>query len=145
MPVPDQDNVSEASADKRDASLELSRKLVSLAAERTLTSWIRTALSLMALGFVIDRFGLILHRLPSATSTSELYPRMLSTWGGSVLVGMGVLMALGAGIRYLRFAISFRKQRHTPLGSSLFVGAAFAITLGLFGIALIILLVAVLP
>lgn len=145
MPAPDKDTRTKASADKHEASLELSRKLVSLAAERTLTSWVRTALSLMTLGFVIDRFGLILHRLPSSASTSELYPRMLSTWGGSVLVGMGVLMALGAGIRYLHFAISFRKQRHTPLGSSLFVGAAFAIALGLFGIALIILLVAVLP
>ncbi|MGA7298419.1 MAG: DUF202 domain-containing protein [Rhodanobacteraceae bacterium] len=133
------------SARHDEASLELSRKLVSLAAERTLTSWIRTALSLMALGFVIDRFGLILHRLPSTHSGPELYPRMLSTWGGSILVGMGVVMAVGAGIRYLHFAIGFSRDGSTRLGPSLFIGAAFALALGLFGIALIILLIAVLP
>lgn len=126
-------------------TVELSRRLVCLAAERTLSAWIRTSLSLMALGFVIDRFGLILHRLPSVPGKAELYPRMLSTWGGSALVGMGVLMAVGAGIRYLHFAIGFRRQRSTELGPSLFIGAAFALALGLFGIVLIVLLVAVLP
>ena len=52
--------------------VELARRLVYFAAERTLTSWVRTALSLMALGFVIDRFGLILdmlHAGPAATTT----------------------------------------------------------------------------
>ncbi len=133
------------SADHEDTSLELSRKLVFLAAERTLSAWIRTALSLMALGFVIDRFGLILHRMPSEVGTSSLYPRMLSTWGGSLLVGMGVLMALAAGIRYLHFAMAYRRQRSTVLGPSLHVGALFSLGLALFGMALIVLLVAVLP
>ncbi len=133
------------SEEHEETSLELSRKLVSLAAERTLTSWIRTALSLMALGFVIDRFGLILHRLPSTHSGPELYPRMLSTWGGSILIALGVVMAIGAGIRYLHFAIGFRKNGSTRLGPSLFIGAAFSLALGVFGIALIILLIEVLP
>jgi len=128
-----------------ESTLELSRKLVVLAAERTLSSWIRTALSLMALGFVIDRFGLILHRMPSVGGTSPLYPRMLSTWGGSALVGMGVLMALGAGIRYLHFASAFRRDRSTALGPSLPVAAGFSLGLAAFGIVLIVLLVAVLP
>lgn len=132
-------------SDHEDTSLELSRKLVFLAAERTLSAWIRTALSLMALGFVIDRFGLILHRMPSEAGTDQLYPRMLSTWGGSALVGMGVLMALAAGIRYLHFAIGYRRDRNTELGPSLHVGAWFALGLAAFGTALIVLLVAVLP
>ena len=133
------------SSDPAESTLELSRKLVVLAAERTLSAWIRTALSLMALGFVIDRFGLILHRMPSAQGPSSLYPRMLSTWGGSALVGMGVLMALGAGIRYLHFAQSYRRDRSTVLGPSLPVAAWFALGLAAFGIVLIVLLVAVLP
>ncbi|MBB6183661.1 YidH family protein [Oleiagrimonas soli] len=128
-----------------DTSLELSRKLVVLSAERTLSSWIRTALSLMALGFVIDRFGLILHRLPSSGTHAPLYPRMLSTWGGSILVGMGVLMTLAAGIRYLHFARGYRREHRTALGPSLHMGALFALLLAAFGTALIVLLIAVLP
>ena len=133
------------SSDPAETSLELSRKLVVLAAERTLSAWIRTALSLMALGFVIDRLGLILHRMPSNLGSMPLYPRMLSTWGGSALVGMGVLMALAAGIRYLHFALAFRRDRSTALGPSLQVGALFALGLAVFGIVLIVLLIAVLP
>jgi len=132
-------------SEHEDTSLEMSRKLVRLAAERTLTSWIRTALSLMALGFVIDRFGLILHRLPSVPGSDPLYPRILSTWSGSVLVGMGVLMSLAAGLRYLHFAIGYHREQRTELGPSLHIGAWFALALAAFGIALIVLLVAVLP
>ncbi len=128
-----------------DTALELSRKLVYLAAERTLTSWIRTALSLMALGFVIDRFGLILHQIPAPSGHAQLYPRMLSTWGGAILIGMGVLMALAAGIRYMHFALSYHRNRSTRLGTSLHLGALFALFLALFGSALIVLLVSVLP
>lgn len=132
-------------SEHEETSLDMSRKLVRLAAERTLASWIRTALSLMALGFVIDRFGLILHRLPAEAGADPLYPRMLSTWSGSVLVGMGVLMALAAGIRYLHFAIDYQRRENTDLGPSLQVGAWFALGLAAFGLALIVLLVAVLP
>ena len=127
-----------------ESALELSRKLVFLAAERTLSAWIRTSLSLMALGFVIDRFGLILHRLPSNASHMPLYPRMLSTWGGALLVGMGVLMALAAGVRYLHFARGYQRNRSTVLGPSLHVGALFALLLAVFGGVLLVLLVAVL-
>lgn len=49
-----------------DSSSEQSRRLVYFAAERTLTSWIRTALSLMTLGLVIDRFDLVLRQVVGA-------------------------------------------------------------------------------
>ena len=37
---------------------------VFFAAERTLLAWNRTSLSLMAFGFVIERFGLFVHISP---------------------------------------------------------------------------------
>jgi putative membrane protein len=125
--------------------IQLSRRLVYFAAERTLSAWIRTALSLMALGFVIDRFGLILHMLPRDASRSQLYPRMLSTWGGSLLIAMGAIMALGAGARYLHFAIAFHRKGSTQVHHGIFVGAAFAVLLALFGVVLVVLLHAILP
>jgi putative membrane protein len=128
-----------------ETSVDLSRKLVYLAAERTLSAWIRTALSLMALGFVIDRFGLIVHRMPSEPGHNPLHPRMLSTWGGSILVAMGALMALTAGIRYLNFARGYHRERATRTGHSIYMGSLFALLLALFGIILIIVLTTILP
>lgn len=127
-----------------DSSLEQSRRLVYLAAERTLAGWIRTALSLMALGFVIDRFDLILRNVTGVSTRSLSYSRLLSAWGGSVLVGMGVLMAVAAGIHYLHFARRFAHDRDTRVGHSLVVGAGFALLLGVFGLALLGVLVIVL-
>jgi putative membrane protein len=40
-----------------------------LAAERTLSAWIRTSLSLMGFGFLVARFGLFLEELPAAHHT----------------------------------------------------------------------------
>ena len=43
------------------------QRLVYFAAERTLMAWVRTALGLMALGFVTDRFGIVVRQtLPQA-------------------------------------------------------------------------------
>jgi len=39
---------------------------VLFAAERTLLAWNRTSVSLMAFGFVIERFGLFIHMLGKA-------------------------------------------------------------------------------
>ncbi len=128
--------------DERDP-IELSRRLVYLAAERTLTSWIRTALSLMALGFVIDRFALVLDLMPAASTHAQTYAHAPWTWSGSVLIGMGGAMALGAGVRYVRFEVAFYRQRSTRVGHGVGIGAAFAILLALFGVALIVLLAAI--
>lgn len=46
----------------RESSGERSRRLVYFAVERTLASWIRTALSLMVRDFVADRFDLVMRR-----------------------------------------------------------------------------------
>ena len=124
--------------------IELSRRLVYFAAERTLTSWVRTALSLMALGFVIDRFGLILDMLPTTTAMPHPYSRMMSTWVGSLLIGLGSAMALGAAVRYLRFAIAFHREGKTGVRHGIYVGAAFSLLLALIGFALILLLAVIL-
>jgi len=129
--------------DDADA-LEQSRRLVYLAAERTLTAWIRTALSLMALGFVIDRFGLILHSLPQSVVPSPLLARALSTWAGSILIGGGALLSLHASVRFVRFDRAYHRDASTRVGGGIAGGAAYGLLLAAFGAALIVLLVVVL-
>lgn len=120
---------------------ESSRRLVYLAAERTLTSWIRTALSLMALGFVIDRFDLILRHFTGRRVDTAPYSHLLSVWGGSIMIGMGIAMAVASGLHYLRFALRYRRDGSTELGHSLTVGAVFALLFGAFGVGLLSVLI----
>lgn len=55
-----------------------------LAADRTLLAWIRTAVSLTALGFVVARFNLLERQLGTAT----LAPSGASRWIGVALIAL---------------------------------------------------------
>jgi len=71
---------------------------VFFAAERTLLAWVRTGLTVMALGFVVARFGLFLTimsgpRFPAAGETPGHWP---SSALGIVLVVLGSGAILGA-------------------------------------------------
>jgi putative membrane protein len=112
------------------------RRLVYFAAERTLMAWIRSALSLMALGFVIDRFGLVFRQvLPEAGP--QLYPKAFSFWIGTVMVGLGVLMALVAAVRYFRFARDYHRHGSTRPGHGIYAGVLFTAILVLIGLAIV--------
>ena len=67
--------------------------MVYYAAERTLMAWVRVALGMMALGFVIDRFGLVLRLMPHGLRVAG-QPATYSFWTGDVLVLGGAAMAV---------------------------------------------------
>jgi len=110
-------------------------RLVYFSAERTLMSWLRAALGMIALGFVIDRFGLVLHQITPATVSSHI-PRSYSFWGGSMLVLMGGLMALVATIRYWRFAYDYIHDNSTRPGHGIMMGVVFAAILAMLAFAI---------
>ena len=117
------------------------RRLVYFAAERTLMAWVRSALGLMALGFVIDRFGLILrHVIPG--QGEQLHPRAFSFWAGTVLVFFGALMAFVAAGRYLYFSIAYHREGDTNPRNGILVGVIFTAVTGLFGLLIAAFLVA---
>lgn len=112
----------------------LARRLVYFAAERTLMAWIRTSLGLMALGFVIDRFGLVLaHFVPIAGGAP--HDRRFSFWAGTALVVVGAVMAAVAAFRYWRFARGYRRDRSTRPGHGIMVGVGFTVIIALLGFA----------
>jgi putative membrane protein len=117
------------------------RRLVYFAAERTLMSWVRTALGLMALGFVIDRFGLILGKITPLVA--EHNPRALSFWAGDLMVVAGAVMALVAALRYWRFARNYHHNRSTRPGHGIMLSIVFAMIVALFGLVVAVFLLAV--
>jgi putative membrane protein len=117
------------------------RRLVYYAAERTLMAWIRSALGLMALGFVIDRFGLILRQsLPEVGA--RYYPKLFSFWTGTALVGLGTLMAVTAAVRYWRFSTAYDHAGSTHPRHGIIAGVLFALILALIGAILTFYLIA---
>jgi putative membrane protein len=73
---------------------------VYFAAERTLLAWIRTGMTIMALGFVVARFGLFLRLL--RPETDQPMPRGgVSPYLGAMLVVIGVV-AISAGTKRYR-------------------------------------------
>ena len=77
---------------------DLNDPRVFFAAERTLLAWNRTSLSLMAFGFVIERFGLFVSLLmPQHNMPLQ---RGISFWTGLVFVLLGVFVALFSTLQY---------------------------------------------
>lgn len=120
-------------------SEEASCALVHYAAERTLMAWIRTALGMMALGFVIDRFGLVLRTMPNAAGLPS-HPAVNSFWIGTVLVLSGSLMAFVGAIRYAGLEKGFRREGCGAPGHGLPLAVFFALLVALIGLVIAVFL-----
>jgi len=77
---------------------ELNDPRVFFAAERTLLAWNRTSISLMAFGFVIERFGLFIHML--SPQKAESLQRGFSFWIGLFCILVGALTSVAAITQY---------------------------------------------
>lgn len=75
---------------------------VYLAAERTFLAWLRTGLALMGFGFVVARFGLLMHELAAHGATKLPDTGTASTRFGTTLVMIGVIMTVASSVRYKR-------------------------------------------
>jgi putative membrane protein len=99
---------------------------VFFAAERTLLAWNRTALALMAFGFVIERFGLA---------------DLASLWIGVAFILLGAAVSV-VSVRQFRGLLSTLKPIEIPAGHSPGLGIATNLAVAALGIALSVYLVA---
>lgn len=81
---------------------ESTRAREHLANERTLLAWIRTAIALMGMGFVVARFGLFVRQLAVVNSQPDPGAPRFSTIIGVALVLGGIVAGLLGTIRFLR-------------------------------------------
>jgi uncharacterized membrane protein YidH (DUF202 family) len=116
------------------------RRLVYFAAERTLLAWIRVSLSLMVLGFVVDRFGFYLRQMEGEKPSPD-HLSSVSFWAGIAFVAIAVLMNVYAAARFARFQRGYRERDCTEPGYGMPAGTLFAIIVALTGVGVAIVLV----
>jgi uncharacterized membrane protein YidH (DUF202 family) len=108
-------------------------------AERTLSVWTRTALALMVFGIALDRFMLLVRR---QIAPAHLPSYSLSHFAGAALVAFGVVMALASGARFLAYASDWRRNHTSMRFHGPYLAFSFAMLTFLFGIGVLVLLLA---
>jgi putative membrane protein len=107
---------------------------VFFAAERTMLAWQRTAIALMGLGFVIERFGLFMRMLvaggaqpASGSHTSLIF--------GVMLLVIGALVALVSALQFSRF-LKELSASEIPRGYATWFGPFVNIALAVIALGL---------
>jgi inner membrane protein YidH len=109
--------------------------------ERTFLAWVRTAIAVMAFGFLVERFDLFL-RLAGLARPGPMPEAPASGLGhaaGLVVIGLGGAMILLAAVRFLRLSRQIDSpQPRTAAGLPL--GLALAALLVLLCLVLVVYL-----
>ncbi len=108
--------------------------------DRTLANWTRTALSLIALGAVVDRYG-VLVTMPRVHPGTPLAPDPLYSAGGLILMLFGTLMALVCAIRHQAYRRRWHRVFHEFGAFGPWLAFAFAIGVVAAGATLAVVLI----
>jgi putative membrane protein len=113
--------------------------------ERTFLAWIRTAIAVMAFGFLVERFDLFLQIAGATLARKALSPtgQLVGNVAGLILIVLGAIMIGLATWRFRRTAIAIDSPGTVPgpadridfllaglltmLGSALFVYLAYTV------------------
>jgi len=115
--------------------------------ERTFLAWVRTAIAVMAFGFLIERFDLFLRYLAPQLAQRPVAPhgQAFANWAGLAFIVLGVAMIVLAAVRFTRTAKDIETEAEVPGPGSRF-DLALALLVGLLGASLFLYLIhAVLP
>ena len=106
---------------------------VFFAAERTLLAWTRTSLTLMAFGFVIERFGLFVYVLMSMGG--KALQRDTSFWVGVAFILLGAIVGVVGAVQYRR-VLKTLKPVEIPEGYWVNIGVYTNLVLAVFGMVI---------
>jgi putative membrane protein len=111
---------------------DLNDPRVFFAAERTLMAWNRTGLTLMAFGFVLERFGLFLHMLRQIPGHSG---RDLSFWIGIAFITLALVVVSFSVVQFRR-VLQTLKPVEIPARYCTWSGIAMNLSVVVLGVAL---------
>ena len=105
--------------------------------ERTFLAWVRTAIAVMAFGFLIERFDLFLKFAAPQLAQQQIAPhgQAFANAAGLAFIGIGVAMIVLAGIRFIKTAKDLESEDDVPSPGGRF-DVMLAVLLGLLGVAL---------
>jgi inner membrane protein YidH len=115
--------------------------------ERTFLAWVRTAIAIMAFGFVIEKFDLFLKALAPQVALKQIAPhgQKFANAAGLAFIAIGVVMIVIAGIRFTATTKAIDAE-DTVLSPGERFDIALAALIGLLGVALFLYMAsAVLP
>lgn len=112
---------------------ELNDPRVFFAAERTLLAWNRTGLTIMAFGFVVERFGLFLQLL--SPEEQMALPRGPSFWLGIAFIVLGAAAPALAALQF-RQVLASLKPVEIPQGYRANAGVFTNVLVAALGAAL---------
>lgn len=115
-----------------------------LAAERTTLAYIRTGLSMMGIGFVVSRFGLVLRIMQVSAPEAIPVTTSKSMWLGTSLVILGSLVSLLSSWQYWRQVKHLNQRLHAHARAS-WLAVSLALLLTAFGVAMAAYLIASSP
>jgi inner membrane protein YidH len=97
------------------APKKVRNRRVHMANERTYLAWIRTSISIMAFGFVVEKFSLFVKNMAfylgrEATPPAPGYSSLI----GIILVGLGVVMGVLAFVRYKAVERQIEEDTYLP-------------------------------
>lgn len=109
---------------------------VFFAAERTLLAWLRTGLTIIALGFVISRFGLFVQLLATQShGSTHAAHSSFSAALGTAFVIVGTLVIAGSAIQHRRFVATLPQTDLPPSYSGAFA-LLLSLVVAILGMAL---------
>ena len=109
--------------------------------ERTFLSWVRTAIAVMAFGFVIERFDLFLSVTAPRAALPQVAPhnQTFANAAGLAFVAIGVITIIIAGFRFAATAKAIETEDALPSPGERF-DIALSILIGLLGLSLFLYL-----
>jgi putative membrane protein len=110
---------------------DLNDPRVFFAAERTLLAWSRTSITVMVFGFVVERFGLLVHIL--LPKGGEIIQRNISFWVGLIFILFGVTLSVLSTIQYFS-VLKTLKREEVPEGYWLHLGVVTNMVLAVLGL-----------
>lgn len=123
-----------------DKHPKIKNRRLHLANERTFLAWIRTSISIMAFGFLMERFSIFIHQLSclvgrkndGPAATHPYHYSNISSIIGIALIAFGAMIGFLSLVRYKKIEKQIDEDSYRPSFVLDFLLAVCVVVVGLF-------------